>query len=76
VPVISLKVNPGNVINNYSLGICCDGDLNKMKDSIEMNRTAAIDKAQLISYVSTHHDFNGAGERFLSILKGDKSISQ
>ena len=71
VPVISLKVNPGNVINNYGLGICCDGDINKMRDAMEMNRTAAIDKDQLTSYVSAHHDFNGAGERFLNILKKD-----
>jgi glycosyltransferase involved in cell wall biosynthesis len=71
VPVISLKVNPGNVINKYGLGICCDGDLNKMKECIELDKTARIDKKQLISYVSTYHDFDKASERFLSILKKD-----
>jgi len=68
VPVISLIVNPGNVINKYGLGICCDGDLEKMKASIEKNETRAIDKEKLKSYVSEFHDFSTAADRFLSII--------
>ena len=67
VPVISLKVNPGNVIDKYSLGICC-GDLNKMKKSIEFYGAGNIHKEKLISYVSEFHDFATAADRFLNII--------
>jgi len=68
IPVISLKVNPGNVIKKYCLGICCEGDLEKMKTSIEINETGSVDRNKLISYVATYHDFNTAADRFLNIL--------
>jgi glycosyltransferase involved in cell wall biosynthesis len=68
VPVISLKVNPGNVINEYSLGICCEGDLNKMKTYIETCGTSSIDNARLISYVKEFHDFSTAIDRLMCII--------
>lgn len=68
VPVISLKVNPGNIINKYNLGICCEGDLKKMKTCIELDETSNIDKSNLISYVSEFHDFNTAADRFLNFI--------
>jgi glycosyltransferase involved in cell wall biosynthesis len=68
VPVISLKVNPGNVINAYHLGVCCEGDLKKMATCIDQDITAPIDKEKLISYVSEFHDFAKAGDRFLNII--------
>ncbi|MDD2305490.1 MAG: glycosyltransferase [Prolixibacteraceae bacterium] len=69
VPVISLNVNPGNVINKYNLGLFCDGNLNKMKTCIELEETQDIDKNRLISYVSEFHDFNSAADRFLILLQ-------
>ena len=68
VPVISLKVNPGNVIKKHGLGIYCEGNLERMKAAIESDETCLIDKNKLISYVSGHHDFDGAADRFLNIL--------
>jgi glycosyltransferase involved in cell wall biosynthesis len=68
VPVISWKVNPGNVITNHHLGFCCDGDFNEMKSCIESNKTSAIDKEKLILYVSLFHSFTTAAERFLDLL--------
>ena len=68
VPVISLNVNPGNVFNKYNLGICCSGDSNKMKKSIQLFKTSYIDKGKLISYVLEFHDFTTAGDRFLNII--------
>ena len=68
-PVISLNVNPGNIFNKYSLGICCNGDLNWMKQVIESCETELIDKNKMISYVSEFHHFDSAAERFLNILK-------
>jgi glycosyltransferase involved in cell wall biosynthesis len=68
IPVISLNVNPGNVLNKYNLGICCDGDLNKMKECIESGVTDNIDKKRLVDYVTEFHDFSTAGDRFLNGL--------
>ena len=67
VPVISLKVNPGDVINKYGLGIYCEGNLQKMKTCIESNELS-INKNKLMSYVTEFHDLNSAGDRFLNIL--------
>jgi len=36
VPVISLNVDPGNVIKKRRLGICCEGSLERMKAAIEI----------------------------------------
>jgi len=68
VPVISLKVNPGNVLNKYNLGICCEGNLQKMKTCMESNEAPQFDRGKLISYVAENHDFSLAGTRFISIL--------
>ena len=34
-PILSLNVNPDNFLNNYNCGICCQGDMQKMKDSLK-----------------------------------------
>jgi glycosyltransferase involved in cell wall biosynthesis len=68
VPVISLSVNPGDVINTYSLGICCDNNLDKMKAIIESDETNSIDRSRLISYVKEFHDFNMAIDRLSCII--------
>ena len=68
VPVISLNVNPGNVLEKYHLGICCEGDLNRMKQSIESDGTATFDKRNSVYYVSEFHNFETAADRFLKIL--------
>jgi glycosyltransferase involved in cell wall biosynthesis len=68
VPVISLRVNPGNVFNKYNLGVCCDGNLERMKVCIESDETIRLDKDRMVAYVKEFHDFNTASERFSSIL--------
>jgi len=68
VPVISLKVNPGDVINKFDLGICCDGDLQKMSKSLESFEINDFDSNRLVSYVKEFHDFNTASVRFTNIL--------
>ena len=67
VPVISLKVNPGNIFNNNNLGVCCEGDLEKMKVYIESDKIH-FDRDKLVSYVNDFHDFNTANERFFNII--------
>lgn len=69
VPVISLKIDPGNVINKYGLGVCCEGNLEKFKKYMESGELCSIDKSKLKAYVSEFHDFNRAAERFLDIIE-------
>jgi glycosyltransferase involved in cell wall biosynthesis len=68
IPVISLNVNPGNVFDKFELGIFCEGDIEKMKESIEKDVTKTADKDKLISYIRDFHEFNNAAERFMHIL--------
>jgi glycosyltransferase involved in cell wall biosynthesis len=68
VPVISLNVNPDNIIKKFNLGICCEGDLKRMKMCIERDETSNFDKNKLKSYVSEFHDFNTAADRFLNLI--------
>ncbi len=68
IPVISLHVNPGDVINNYGLGKYCEGDIQRMKDYIEADITANHYNVSLISYVKLNHDINSASQRFFKIL--------
>ena len=68
VPVISLKVNPGNVIKRHGLGIYCEADLEKMKTSIESNATSSLDRDTMRSYVAEHHNSRTAAERFLTLI--------
>lgn len=69
IPVISLNVNPENILEKYELGICCNGDLLKMKKIIESGEMDAFDKYKMVSYVSKFHSFETAGDRFLKCIK-------
>lgn len=68
VPVISLRVNPGDVFYKYDLGICCKGDFTKMKSYMESYKMTDFDTEKMKSYVHQFHDFNTAGERFLNAI--------
>jgi glycosyltransferase involved in cell wall biosynthesis len=75
VPVISLTVNPGNIFDNYNLGIYCNSDINKMKDSIETFKTEQFNKDELIGYVEKFHDFKTAADRFIYSLHAPSNIA-
>ena len=68
VPVISLNVNPGGIFEKFGLGICCNGNLDKMKMAIESDATSNMDKKKLSSYISTYHNVDTAADRFINIL--------
>jgi glycosyltransferase involved in cell wall biosynthesis len=68
VPVISLHVNPGDVINEFGLGNYFDGDYSKMAACINSNGTARIDPVKLREYISNYHDFERAADRFVQFL--------
>jgi glycosyltransferase involved in cell wall biosynthesis len=68
VPVISLYVNPGNVINKHNLGVFCNGDIKGMKECIEHFDTFNIRPDDLKDYVSSYHSFENAATRFKNVL--------
>lgn len=68
VPVISLHVNPGDVINEFGLGKYFDGDYSKMAACINSNGTAGIDPVKLREYIANYHDFERAADRFMQFL--------
>lgn len=68
VPVISLHVNPGDVINEFSLGKFFNGDYTAMAECINTNGTGEINSAQLKAYISNYHDFERAADRFIHFL--------
>ncbi len=68
VPVISLTFNPGNLFNTYKLGVFCNSDLNRMKQSIETNEADQFDKNEMKAYVKEFHDFKSAAERFVNAI--------
>jgi len=60
IPVISLYVDPGGVIEREELGVVADGDMEKLIASLkEIKRTEDFSrKARL--YVQQHHELNSA----------------
>ncbi|MCZ2458019.1 MAG: glycosyltransferase [Chitinophagales bacterium] len=69
-PVISLNVDPGNILEKFQLGVCCKGDLNKMKFYMENLDANSFCRENLISYIREHHDFSTAADRFIkTVLK-------
>lgn len=69
IPVISLHVDPGEIIAENGLGIFCHGDIQQMKRCIESGEIARIDRNKLVSYARQFHDFSGAGARFIKMLE-------
>lgn len=68
VPVIALHVNPGNVINEFSLGQFFNGDYQAMAACINSNGTAGLNPAHLRDYISRYHNYDGAADRFIKFL--------
>ncbi|NVO20126.1 MAG: glycosyltransferase family 4 protein [Bacteroidetes bacterium] len=68
VPVISLNVNPGGIIQENQLGIFCNGSLESMQKSMEEFDPASFDEARIMSYVNENHDFGQMGKRFMKII--------
>ncbi len=68
VPVISLNVNPDNILNKHKLGVCCEGDLQKMQSVVENGKFDECEPQKLRSYVAEFHNFETAAERFMALL--------
>lgn len=71
VPVLSLYVDPGGVIEREKLGIVADGNMEKLIASMgEINRTEDFSrKARL--YVQQHHELNSARRTEIDCIIND-----
>ena len=56
IPVISLYVNPGNVLNKHNLGVCCDGNINTMANEILIIDKNKYDSKAIHDYVVINHN--------------------
>jgi glycosyltransferase involved in cell wall biosynthesis len=72
VPVISLHVNPGDVLNRFPIGVFCNNDLDRMKICMENdNDLTRFERESLLSYVYEFHSCDGAADRFLSSINNN-----
>jgi len=68
VPVMSLQVNPGNVIKEAGLGEFVNGDYEALAACMLANSTAAIQPAHLVNYINEHHSIEKAADKFLRLI--------
>ncbi|HOZ68296.1 MAG TPA: glycosyltransferase family 4 protein [Chitinophagaceae bacterium] len=68
VPVMSLQVNPGNVIKEAGLGEFVNGDYEALAACMLANSTAAIQPAHLVNYINEHHSIEKAADKFLRFI--------
>ena len=67
-PVISLNVNPGNVITKFDLGAYCNGDLNYLIEIIEGTIKMKTDPFKLMDYVNQNHKSTTNIKKSLKII--------
>ncbi len=73
VPVVSLNVNPDNVLNTQGIGLACSGSFDKLIQNVQLLiendqlRTSMGEKAR--SYALDHHSEKNA-EQIIRILEG------
>lgn len=65
-PVISLYVNPDNVITDYNLGIYGNGNINSIIKYIKLNNINSIDNDNVLKYLKKYHNYDNAIERLMS----------
>ncbi len=68
VPVISLSVNPGDIFNHNRLGVCCNGNLQRMQLCMQSDEIDSFKKDELKAYVQKFHDLGSAADRFLKAI--------
>lgn len=68
VPVISLFINPGNVINEAGLGKFVNGDYGEMASCMKENGTGPIQPGHLVNYIREYHSIEKAADKFLHLI--------
>lgn len=68
VPVISLHINPDQIIEKYGLGYDCAGDMNRMIEIMEKADFQKFRKEDFYSYLKNNHNWATANERLMNLL--------
>jgi glycosyltransferase involved in cell wall biosynthesis len=68
VPVVSLHVDPGGVLEKNGLGIVCHGNLEDMKDVLRSSRLDQFIGRDLQQYVLVNHSMAYAAKRIKEVL--------
>lgn len=70
-PIVSLNVNPDGFLDKYGCGVCCDGDMEKMKyhlNAIISNSDASEMGANALKYAKKTHDIVKIIEQYKEIF--------
>jgi len=70
IPVFSLSVDPGMVIEKYNLGKCFHGDLSLMSSHLITYIPTGASK-EIKEYVASFHSFEKAADRFLEAISSN-----
>jgi glycosyltransferase involved in cell wall biosynthesis len=68
VPVFSLWVDPGGVIQKHNLGKCFNGDINMMAAYLN-DYGGDMEQEHLKKYVENNHAYTNAADRLMDIIK-------
>lgn len=72
-PVASLNVNPDQVLQKHGLGVCTEGDLQELADTITQWVTTPHERLRIgercRSYAKTHHDIQRTAARYASVYR-------
>jgi hypothetical protein len=71
LPVISLYVDPGGVIEEFGLGLYCNGNLNKMIEIINNKRYKEINTKNIDIYMNRNHDAATNILKLINLLKNN-----
>jgi glycosyltransferase involved in cell wall biosynthesis len=72
-PIISLNVNPNNLLDKYNIGYYCNDNFKKMKDNLNklLKDKTSYKKMQdnAYKYAKEHHDIKVNAKKFKEIIK-------
>lgn len=78
VPIVSLAVDPGEILSRYRAGVCCADDLNQAATEITRLWTDTAAAAELgragRAYVERFHDLRVCGDAVASLLFSQSQI--
>lgn len=68
-PVLSLNINPSEVITDFNLGKYFKGDLSKMKDNMKISNSDSFNPTTISSYVRDYHNSEYIIDKIEEVVK-------
>jgi hypothetical protein len=72
VPVLSLHVDPDELLQSHKLGIFCHSSIEYLIESILQNRIIQFESKKMIDYIRENHSAKNNISRFLNIIGIDE----